>query len=170
MVAKPWYMDGQGRKRYLSSLLFSSEVAKPYFSFFGNKFCGRFLTKVFHFSANMQCAVKGTKKAKASTSITRIEPNPRKADVREKTIAAIRRIARNVGQMMPDRTEVHLPYTGVDHFYNRLKKMLQPMSEERSTFVKLQRVPTSILYSRSSRRTLRPLGYTGSRNAAHVTA
>lgn len=129
-------MEGQERKRYLTSMLSTRQVGKLYFIGFGNKVCSRFLTNVFHFSADMQCSVKGTKKAKARNSITRLEPSPRQPEVRENTIAAIRRIARNFGQMMPDKSEVHLPYTGVDQLYNRMADLFKLVSEECGVLVK----------------------------------
>lgn len=99
-------MSNAERRDALQALLTDMNV----FTFDGRPVCAEFLVKAFRFSRDLQSTVKGTERAVLQRREVINYTAPPEVNGRDSVIVFLRRIADQTGNVMPDSTEVHLPF------------------------------------------------------------
>ena len=99
-------MDREARKRALKSMYVRDAGA---FWFGGAYVCTRFVSKGLQFSNQLQCAVKATPKARASSSIVALPRRNMKETKKNQIILYLRDLADRTGDSLPTRPHNNLP-------------------------------------------------------------
>lgn len=127
-------LDRKDRKRALKSMYIRRVGA---FWFGGTYVCTCFLARGLGFSNHLQCAVNGTPKARASSSI---EATPRRnfqETKKNNIILYLRDIAERIGDNLPTKPHVNLPLMTKKQVFEKFKKFYLNLG---------QREPPSLSY------------------------
>ena len=112
-------MNRQDRKRTLKSMYVLSARA---FWFGGLYVCTRFLSKGLGFSNQLQCAVKGTPKARASSSILAVPRDTATETKKNQIILYLRDLAERIGDSLPTKPHINLPLMSKKQVFERFQK------------------------------------------------
>ena len=111
-------MDREERKRVLKTMYVPSAGA---FWFGGAYVCSRFLSKGLKFSNQLQCAVKGTPRARASSSIVALPRRNMKETKKNQIILYLRDLSERIGDSLPTKPHKHLPLMSKKQVFQRFE-------------------------------------------------
>jgi len=116
----------QKERKYLLHQMLRTVILKgrekKFFFFDGRPVCAKFMRKGFGFCSDLQCSVKGTRKARGTKSIERMPRSGAVMHVRDHIRLFIQNLAESTSNRMPDTDEFHLPYFQRSHVYEVLEK------------------------------------------------
>ena len=111
-------MDREDRKRALKSMYVRNDGA---FWFGGAYVCTRFLSRWLHFSNQLQCAVKGTPKARASPSIVAVPRRNMNETKKNQIILYLRDLSERIGDSLPNKPHNNLPFMSKKQVFERFE-------------------------------------------------
>lgn len=112
-------MDRQSRKRALK-LMYVRNIG--IFWFCEAYVCTRFLARGLGFSNQLQSVIKGTPKARASSSVHAVPHRNFQETKKNQIVQYLRDLAANIGDNLPTRPHVNLPLMSKKQVYERFQK------------------------------------------------